>query len=381
MAKKVKFPLEMRDGVQARTLEEFLEYFDIEKVVMHHANGKLESWLRNRFWDELADKVSRISMDDPMIAQRLCRAFDITEEQTAVDVELLKQKNEKLVKLKQYTDDEKYISFIDQMAFENWEIYDLLDSGYKEIYLCGEQFEIPLDKEGVSYIGVNEPTVIIYSKEYINLGEKGIEISQCSFDAGYQKVLDERFHFNPVKYHTSKYFRGAISVFERKKVAQLADKINELLKGKRIDHTKMAYDLFKNNLMKELPDDWEEVIRRDNLIKCLFENKTGNEFVDLSLIYYQSDGDFDNISPSDIIGMKSDDDLWKKPYIFNVYLDVFLLDSRIYREHFSEFIDLVYLYMKCQGAGEDDMLKKLEEKFVNLILVNESNFVAGSLWT
>lgn len=37
----------------------------------------------------------------------------------------------------------------------------------------------------------------------------------------------------------------------------------------------MAYDLFKNNLMKEMPDAWKEVIKRDNLIKCLFEKKTG----------------------------------------------------------------------------------------------------------
>ena len=41
MAKKIKFPLEMRDGVQVRDIEELREYFDIEKALGYLLDGKL----------------------------------------------------------------------------------------------------------------------------------------------------------------------------------------------------------------------------------------------------------------------------------------------------------------------------------------------------
>ena len=43
MAKKIKFPLEMKDGVMVRTIEELRENFDVEKLVEHYESGKLES--------------------------------------------------------------------------------------------------------------------------------------------------------------------------------------------------------------------------------------------------------------------------------------------------------------------------------------------------
>ena len=40
MAKRIKFPLEMKDGNKVRTIEEFRTYFDSEKAVMYFLNGK-----------------------------------------------------------------------------------------------------------------------------------------------------------------------------------------------------------------------------------------------------------------------------------------------------------------------------------------------------
>ena len=64
MAKKIKFTLEMKDGVQVRTLEDLQENFDIEKVVGYFSDGKLQTWLDERYYEDEAEAISKLSKDD-----------------------------------------------------------------------------------------------------------------------------------------------------------------------------------------------------------------------------------------------------------------------------------------------------------------------------
>ena len=50
MAKKIRFPLNM-NGTDVRTIEELREYFDLESVLGYFANGKLVTWLKDRYYD------------------------------------------------------------------------------------------------------------------------------------------------------------------------------------------------------------------------------------------------------------------------------------------------------------------------------------------
>ena len=39
--KRIKFPLEMKDGSKVREQDDFIEYFDLRKAVEYFFNGKL----------------------------------------------------------------------------------------------------------------------------------------------------------------------------------------------------------------------------------------------------------------------------------------------------------------------------------------------------
>lgn len=192
MAKKVRFPLEMEDGIEVRSLEELKENFSLDRVLFYLLDGKLETWLRDRYEDGLADAVSVLDREDREIKRKLCDIFEmeyVSEEEE--DPEKATERKRRQELLKEYTEDGHYMDVIDQIVFDQDELYDLLDEGEVVIYLCGERFSIPLGKEGIRYVGINTPTVVISSKEKIDFEKKGIFFENIRFDEKYQKILDE----------------------------------------------------------------------------------------------------------------------------------------------------------------------------------------------
>lgn len=191
MAKKVRFPLEMDNEVQVRTIEEFRENFSLARVMNYLQEGKLVIWLRDRYEDDLAESVVGLDLQDAELAKKICEIFDVPYDETSEE-ELKKaaERAERILKLKEYTDDREYEKVIDFVAFDQDELYDLLDEEADTIYLCGKKFSIPLAKEGVSYIGINQPMVVINSKTEVDWIEKNISVENVVFDPKYQVVLD-----------------------------------------------------------------------------------------------------------------------------------------------------------------------------------------------
>ena len=64
MAKKIKFPLKMKNGVPIRNIDELRENFSLDDAVVYLANGKLVTWLRDRYLNDLADEISTLDEDD-----------------------------------------------------------------------------------------------------------------------------------------------------------------------------------------------------------------------------------------------------------------------------------------------------------------------------
>ncbi len=55
MARKIRFPLRMKNGAEVRTLEELRENFDLESVLGYYTDGKLQTWLadaKQRLWEK-----------------------------------------------------------------------------------------------------------------------------------------------------------------------------------------------------------------------------------------------------------------------------------------------------------------------------------------
>ena len=189
MAKKVKFPLKLADGTEARTLEELKEHFDINSVVAYFSDGKLLTWLQARYYDDEADKVSSLAKDDKDVAKKLCAIFDVESEED-VDPEEIARRQERLNRLKQYTDDRDIWERVDQVAFDQEDLGDLLDEDMTLIYLCNNRFTIPLRLTDKTYVGIGKTVAVIRSNKIVDFDALNITFKRIRFDDEYQKILD-----------------------------------------------------------------------------------------------------------------------------------------------------------------------------------------------
>ena len=184
MAKKIKFPLEMKDGVMVRTIEELRENFDVEKLVEHYESGKLESWLQDRYYDVELQKISELNREGKKFVPLLCDCFGITvqeEEVSEIDAEFLKRRVEKLNHLKSLTEDKMLLSRVDDIAITQEDLIDLLDSGKSEIYLCEGDFTIPVSVPNKTYTGIFNPTAVIRAVDNVNFKKQNITFNDMVF--------------------------------------------------------------------------------------------------------------------------------------------------------------------------------------------------------
>lgn len=154
----VKIPLKMKDDVPVRSMEELKQHFDPEKLLVYFRDGKLQTWLESRYYEEELEAVNALGKDDPELPKKLCAVFG--EEYSGgaeIDVEAIQRRNARIAKLKQYTSDEEVIANIDSVAFDQEELVELYDKGVTEIYLCAGSFTIPKSKSHLRYhyMGLN----------------------------------------------------------------------------------------------------------------------------------------------------------------------------------------------------------------------------------
>lgn len=214
MAKKIKFALKMKDGVEVRTLQELKSGFDLNAVMAYFLDGKLETWLSDRYYDDLADSMQELDKNDPELRKKLCGIFGVEYEGDTMSIEEIEERNRRINRLKEITDDESVIENVDSVAFSQEELADLLDEGKDTIYLCGENFQIPVRVKGMTYIGVGTHLIIDADKKeqfvnndikLINLiednepqSEAVLEKDGCDIHAiflckGYPDAEDENF--------------------------------------------------------------------------------------------------------------------------------------------------------------------------------------------
>lgn len=162
MAKKIKFALEMADGVQVRTIEELRDNFDQGKAMEYFVNGKLVEWLEDRYYDEEAEAISEIEENAPDAAKKICKALGVEYEDDGNDMEDAINVAEKTAKLKKVTNDEAILKNAAYTAFDQEDLADLLDAGVKTIYLYGDVFSVPVKRiSNVKFVGIldSEPKI------------------------------------------------------------------------------------------------------------------------------------------------------------------------------------------------------------------------------
>ena len=182
MARKIKFALEMKDGVKVRSnLDELRENFDLEKAVGHFLSGKLTEWLEDRYYETEAKKISALDKDSADFRSQLCTILGVEYDGgDELDVATLERLNEKKNFLRQKTDDKSIIDNAAQTALNQEDLSYLLDMDEPTIYLCDESFNIPIRIENKKYIGIlGTPKIAINANSQADLNAKNIRFENC----------------------------------------------------------------------------------------------------------------------------------------------------------------------------------------------------------
>lgn len=222
MKKKIKLPLEMADGVKVRTLDELKDNWSLEKVVENYLNGRLATWLNDRYYTELAEQVNALAevQDNTALQKELCRIFDVDfADEEDIDVDAVNERNRKLDVLRQHTADDAVLKNVDSVAFDQEELGDILDAGENIIYLFNNTFSIPLLVKNKKYIGVGKVECIIHSKDVVDFTELGIEFENVVFDEKYRKIEEEKspskFYDEGDKLYDNKEYEKAIELYKK----------------------------------------------------------------------------------------------------------------------------------------------------------------------
>ena len=190
MARKVKFPLELRDDYLARSnIEEIRTHFDLEKIIAQFHNGRLKIWLEDHYLSEMAEQVAALDENAENLAGNLCKILGVEGIQTNdVDSRAILVRERKLQKLRQCTSNERCLNMVEYAAFDQRDLDDVLKNNPTEILLCGGEFHIPLVAKQCTYYGIGKTIAVIDSDEIVDFEELGITFVDVDFDEAYEQV-------------------------------------------------------------------------------------------------------------------------------------------------------------------------------------------------
>lgn len=200
---KVKQPL-MVNGVEVRDIRMLRENFDVEVLLGYAFDGKLAKWLRERFYDEEADEIDALNEDDPQ-EDLEDKMYDIFQVDPPMSEEEIAWRNERLARLKEYTDDEEILENVDNVAFDQEDLSELIEDDVEEIYLCGGRFTIPLKVENKTYIGIGDAVAFIRSNVPVDFDDLNIHFKDIRFNSAYEKIAPQADDGEPPE---SLYDRG-----------------------------------------------------------------------------------------------------------------------------------------------------------------------------
>ena len=192
MAKRIKFPLKMGNGESVRNIEELRENFDLSSVMTYFTDGKLLTWLENRYYEKEIEEINTLKQDDPDLGKKLCDIFGVAYEKIidkGADFSIVAQRNQKLSELKQYTTDTNLYEKIESIAFTQKEFQELLEKKLPEIYLLNNTFVIPLNLCNVTLNGIGTVIVQVFSDQYIDFEKQNVIFNNISFDEAYQNIF------------------------------------------------------------------------------------------------------------------------------------------------------------------------------------------------
>ncbi|MBS5399681.1 MAG: hypothetical protein KHY08_11350 [Lachnospiraceae bacterium] len=181
MAKRIKFPLIMKNGAEVRDIDGLRERFDMESVAEYFFNGKLEKWLENNYYDDLLEKIQELDKDEPDLGSKIAYALGVKWNGNDSDIQRLLKQAELKEQLKPYVSEEE-LDRMEYIADTQEELECLARLGNSPIYLYGGQFTIREWMENIECIGIQNPTVSVEISNPDEYRKKKLRLSKVSID-------------------------------------------------------------------------------------------------------------------------------------------------------------------------------------------------------
>ena len=182
------FKLNLKDGAEVSTIEELREHFDLEKAVEYFQSGELLTWLEDRFYEDEADAISAIKAGDDNFEAKICAALNVEY----ADLDFVRRVREKKTFLADKTDDAEIIDNAAATALNQEDLGALIQMDYKTIYLCGEQFNVPIRVADRKYIGIlGTPKIKIRAQSQDDLDAKNISLENVQLPWQKAAPIDE----------------------------------------------------------------------------------------------------------------------------------------------------------------------------------------------
>ena len=196
MARKIKFALEIADGIFVSNLEDLQKHIktndDVKKLVEYFLDGRLEKWLFDRYYEKEAKALQSVDKDDPDFTCKLCKAIGTDYAPSeSVNVALIEYEKKMKKNLEDVTSDNKIIANADCTASTQSDLDFLIKNGKNIIYLWGNLFKLPL-VHNISYIGIlGKPSVDIDLVDLDSLKSYGIKFENLNLPEAIRKAEEE----------------------------------------------------------------------------------------------------------------------------------------------------------------------------------------------
>ena len=266
-----RFPLVMDDGSEVdENLEELKEKFDVNSIVGHFLAGRLEEWLRARYFDEKADEVAALDKDAEDLGRQLCEIFGVdTGNVDDVDVGYIERLNEKKNILRQKTADERIIANANLTAFTQTDLADLLDLNEPVIYLCGKKFNIPIRIEHKIYKGIlGQPKIDINAKSEAELKEHDIKFEnvELPFRSCRESVAENIYERRGSEKENNgqEAVDNFVQIINKSEVTSTINNENPISSNASYSQRRLKYTAFIKNFVKEFHI-WNIATTRDRV--------------------------------------------------------------------------------------------------------------------
>lgn len=190
MAKRIKFPLVMKNGAEVRDIKALRENFDMESIVEYFINGKLAKWLTNNYEDEILKDIQELEGDEADFGERLAKALGVKWiNEDKVDLQNLMKTTELKEQVKPYISGEE-LEKVEYIAGTQEELERLVKKGCTPVYLFGEGFQIKEWMENVECIGIDNPVISVEIRSRKEFQEKKIKLKNVGFvDKEMKKIV------------------------------------------------------------------------------------------------------------------------------------------------------------------------------------------------